>query len=96
MMEVGVGDLTLNENRHHFSLWCVLAAPLITGTDLRKLKPEITEILTNKEVIAVDQDPFGIQGAKVSGANGLEVWAKPLQDRSQALVLLNRSAAPPG
>ncbi len=94
MMEVGVGGLTLDENRAHFSLWCILAAPLITGTDLRKVKPEITEILTNKEVIAVNQDPLGIQGAKVSNADSLEVWAKPLHDRSQALVLLNRSAAP--
>ncbi len=92
MMEVGVGRLTLDENRAHFSLWCILSAPLLTGTDLRKAKPEITEILTNKEVIAVDQDPLGIQGAKVSSADSLEVWAKPLGDRSQAVVLLNRSA----
>jgi alpha-galactosidase len=94
MMEVGVGRLTMDENRAHFSLWCVLAAPLLTGTDLRKVKPEIVEILTNKEAIAVNQDPLGIQGAKVSSAGGLEVWAKPLQDRSQAVVLLNRWAAP--
>jgi alpha-galactosidase len=94
MMEVGVGSLKPDENRAHFSLWCILAAPLITGTDLRNVKPEIVEILTNKEAIAVDQDSLGVQGAKVAGAGGLEVWAKPLADRSQALVLLNRTAAP--
>ena len=94
MMEVGVGRLTRDENRAHFSLWCILSAPLLTGTDLRKVKPEIIEILTNKEAISVDQDPLGIQGAKVISAAGLEVWAKPLHDRSQALVLLNRSTAP--
>jgi alpha-galactosidase len=92
MMEVGVGRLTLDENLAHFSLWCILAAPLITGTDLRKAKPEILEILTNHEAIAVDQDSLGIQGAKVASADGVEVWAKPLGDRSQAVVLLNRTA----
>jgi len=94
MMEVGVGRLTMDENRAHFALWCIVSAPLLTGTDLRRVKPEIVAILTNKEAIAVDQDPLGIQGAKVFSAGGLEVWAKPLHDRSQALVLLNRSAAP--
>ncbi len=62
MLEVGNGGMTTTEYRAHFSLWCLLAAPLIAGNDLKTMTPEIKEILTNKEVIAVDQDALGMQG----------------------------------
>jgi len=91
MLEVGNGELTLDENRAHFSLWCILAAPLMMGNDIRKATPEIMEILLNKEAIAVNQDPLGRQGVKVRDYGDLEVWSKPLHDGSRAVVLFNRS-----
>jgi alpha-galactosidase len=93
MLEVGNGGMTDIEYRSHFSLWSVLAAPLIAGNDLRSMRPEIQEILTNKEVIAVDQDPLGREGTRVHKSADLEVWAKQLSDGSRAVVLLNRSSA---
>jgi alpha-galactosidase len=92
MLEVGNGELTYHENRAHFSLWCILAAPLMLGNDVRDLKPEIHDILTNKEVIAVDQDLLGRQGRKVRDDGDFEVWSKELADGSRAVVLFNRSA----
>jgi len=65
MLEVGNGGMTTNEYRAHFSLWCMLAAPLMSGNDLRSMTPEIKEILTNKEVIAVNQDALGREGSRV-------------------------------
>jgi alpha-galactosidase len=94
MLEVGNGGLTTTENRTHFSLWAIMAAPLIAGNDLRNMPPDVKEILTNKEVIAVDQDPLGRQGRRVWKDGDLEVWAKQLQDGSRAVVLLNRGASP--
>jgi len=91
MLEVGNGNLDLEENRAHFSLWCILAAPLMLGNDVRDLSPDILDILTNKEVIAIDQDPLGKQGIKVSDSGNLEVWSKQLKDGSRAVVLFNRS-----
>ncbi len=93
MLEVGNGGMTDTEYRSHFSLWAMLAAPLIAGNDLRNMRPEIHDILTNKEVIAVDQDALGRQGERVAKHGDLEVWAKQLQDGSRAVVLLNRSDA---
>jgi len=90
MLEVGNGGMTVAEYRAHFSLWAILAAPLIAGNDLRDMKPEIREILTHKEVIAVDQDPAGSQGRRVRKNGNLEVWSKRMQDGSRAVVLLNR------
>ena len=90
MLEVGNGGMTTVEYRAHFSLWAILAAPLIAGNDVRDMKPEIREILTHKEVIAVDQDAAGSQGRRVRKSGNLEVWSKLLQDGSRALVLLNR------
>jgi alpha-galactosidase len=90
MLEVGNGGMTTAEYRSHFSLWAILAAPLIAGNDLRDMKPEIREILTHKEVIAVDQDPAGSQGRRVHKNGDLEVWSKVMQDGSRAVVLLNR------
>lgn len=93
MLEVGNGGLTTTENRTHFSLWAIMAAPLIAGNDLRNMPPDVKEILTNKEVIAVDQDALGRQGRRVWKDGDLEVWAKQLQDGSRAVVLLNRGAS---
>jgi len=93
MLEVGNGGMTIPEYRAHFSLWAILAAPLIAGNDLREMKPEIREILTNKEVIAVDQDPLGSQGHRVYKDGDREVWSRQLRDGSRAVVLLNRGEA---
>jgi alpha-galactosidase len=90
MLEVGNGGMTNTEYRSHFSLWAILAAPLMAGNDLRSMAPEIHEILTNKEVIAVDQDVLGKQGQRVRKDGDLEVWSKQLHDGSRAVVLLNR------
>jgi alpha-galactosidase len=96
MLEVGNGGLTETESRAHFSLWCILAAPLIAGNDLRTMPDSIREILTNREVIAVDQDPAGIQGARVRDDGEGEVWSKPLGrgGQAKAVALLNRGATP--
>src|SRR5580658_9971396 len=86
MLEVGNGGMTDTEYRSHFSLWAILAAPLIAGNDLR-------DILTNKEVIAVDQDPLGSEGKRVKKNGDLEVWAKQMKDGSRAVILFNRGSA---
>jgi alpha-galactosidase len=91
MLEVGNGGMTTEEYRAHFSLWSVLAAPLIAGNDLRDMKPEIHDILTNKEVIAVNQDPLGSEGRRVLKDGDQEVWSKQMQDGSRTVVLLNRA-----
>ena len=91
MLEVGNGGMNNTEYRAHFSMWCLLAAPLMAGNDIRSMSPEIRDILTNKEVIAIDQDAAGIEGHRVKSDNGLEVWEKPLQDGSRAVALLNRT-----
>ena len=90
MLEVGNGGMTDVEYRSHFSLWALLAAPLIAGNDLRTMRPEIHDILTNKEVIAVNQDALGREGERVAKKGDLEVWAKQLKDGSRAVILLNR------
>ncbi len=91
MLEVGNKGLNNTESRAHFSLWCILAAPLIAGNDLRSMSDETKNILTNKEAIAVDQDPLGKQGVKVRDDGDYEVWVKQLADGSRAVVLFNRS-----
>jgi alpha-galactosidase len=90
MLEVGNGKLTLDENRTHMSLWALLAAPLLAGNDLSKMKPETTQILTNREVIAIDQDPLGKQGDRISAVGPVEIWAKPLKGGAKAIGLFNR------
>jgi len=92
MLEVGNGGMTTAEYRAHFSFWCLLAAPLIAGNDMRSMSPEIKEILTNKQVIAVNQDALGIEGHRVRKVGDLEVWAKHLKDGSRAVILFNRGA----
>jgi alpha-galactosidase len=90
MLEVGNSGLTVSESRAHFSLWCILAAPLMAGNDLRDMSEETKEILMNKEAIAVDQDSLGKVGVKVRDDGDLEVWVKQLADGSRAVVLFNR------
>lgn len=90
MLEVGNGGMTTSEYRAHFSLWALLSAPLIAGNDVRSMSPEIKDILTNSEVIAVNQDKLGHEGRRVSKNGDLEIWAKPLSNGSRAVILLNR------
>jgi alpha-galactosidase len=93
MLEVGNGGMSVTEYQSHFSLWSMLAAPLIAGNDLKNMTPEIKDILTNKEVLAVDQDDLGMQGRRVSKNGDLEVWVKQLHDGSRAVVLFNRGGS---
>jgi alpha-galactosidase len=92
MLEVGAAGLTATENQSHFSLWAVTAAPLIAGNDVRNMSASTKAILTNSEVIAVDQDALGLAGYAVWTSNDLNqsVWAKPLNETgARAVVLLN-------
>jgi alpha-galactosidase len=93
MLEVGNGGMSVTEYRAHFSMWCLLAAPLMAGNDIRSMNADIHDILTNKEVIAIDQDALGREGHRVKRAAGLEVWAKQLADGGRAVALLNRTGA---
>ena len=90
MLEVGNGGMTTAEYRSHFSLWCILAAPLIAGNDLDNMKSEVAEILMNKEAIAVDQDPLGKQAKRVRHENDQDIFVKPLQDGRVAVAMVNR------
>jgi alpha-galactosidase len=93
MLEVGNGGMSDTEYRSHFSLWCIMAAPLIAGNDLAAMKPETHDILTNKEAIAVDQDALGKQGKRIRHENDQDVFVKPLAGGGMAVLLLNRAAA---
>jgi alpha-galactosidase len=90
MLEIGNGGMNHEEYITHMSLWVLLAAPLLAGNDLSKMTQETLELLTNKEVVAVDQDPKGVQGRRVAQEGPLEVWAKPLSDGAIAVGLFNR------
>lgn len=88
MMEVGNG-MSLAEDRAHFALWSMLASPLMLGNDVRKTSKQTLEILTNKEIIDINQDKLGIQAFRYAKQGDLEIWAKPLHDGSWALCFLN-------
>ncbi|KAJ3678474.1 hypothetical protein LUZ60_002277 [Juncus effusus] len=90
MLEVGNGGMTYNEYVVHFSLWAISKAPLIIGCDVRNMQKEAFDILTNKEVIAINQDRLGAQAKKVKTIGDLEVWAGPLSEGRQVVLLLNR------
>jgi alpha-galactosidase len=90
MLEVGNG-MSVNEERAHFSMWCMLAAPLIAGNDMQNMSAATREILTRPEVLAVDQDALGIQGFKYSARDGVEIWFKPLAGGDWAMTILNRN-----
>jgi alpha-galactosidase len=91
MLEVGNRGLTYAESRAHFSFWCMLAAPLMMGNDLRIMTDDVLKILTDKEVIALDQDPLGKQGTRAIDEQGREVWVKELSDGNWAVCMLNDS-----
>jgi alpha-galactosidase len=95
MLEIGNGGMTADEYRTHMSLWSLLAAPLLAGNDLRSMSDETKEILTNSEVIAIDQDPDGKPVQRISEAEALAVvLARPLHDGSMAVGLFNRADQP--
>jgi alpha-galactosidase len=89
MLEVGNGKLTMAENRTHFSLWALMAAPLLAGNDLTAMKPEVTAILTNRDVIAIDQDRLGKQGSRIYSDGEVEVWTRPLAGGALAVAIVN-------
>lgn len=93
MMEVGNG-MTDAEDRSHFAMWSMLASPLIMGNDLRNASKETIKTLSNKEVIAVNQDKLGIQGFRFSNENNLEIWLKPLANNEWALTFVNMKEVP--
>jgi alpha-galactosidase len=92
MLEVGNGGMSATEYRTHFSLWCMLAAPLMAGNDLRTMSGETRDILTNREVISVDQDPLGKQGTRAWEGGGIEIWTKPLENGGVAVGVFNRNS----
>ncbi len=94
MLEIGNGDLTQGENRAHFSLWCMLAAPLFSGNDIRQMDRSVSSILVNTEVIAVDQDPLGKQGFKIKDYGQVELFYKPLANGEMAYCVFNRYPFP--
>jgi len=93
MLEVGNGGMKPDEYRVHMGLWALLAAPLLAGNDLRSMSPETREMLTNGEIIAVDQDAKGVQGHRLWDEGPLEIWAKSLADGSNAVGLFNRGGS---
>ncbi len=93
MLEVGNG-MKEGEDRAHFSMWCMLAAPLIAGNDIRKISAATRNILTNKDAIAINQDALGVQALKYASKDSLETWVKPLSNGDWAVCFLNRSAQP--
>jgi len=88
MLEVGNGKLTIEENRAHFAMWAMLAAPLLAGNDLPHMKPEINAILTNRDVIAIDQDKLGRQGTRAYSDGEVEVWTRHLSGGALAVAVL--------
>ncbi|MFC9843313.1 NPCBM/NEW2 domain-containing protein [Streptomyces sp. NPDC060223] len=93
MLEVGNGGMTYTEYRSHFSLWSIMAAPLLIGSDLRDASDATFEILGNKEVITVDQDPLGRQGTVLSSEGGRWVVAKEMKDGSRTVALFNETGS---
>ncbi len=93
MLEVGNGGMTTTEYAAHFSLWAMLAAPLIAGNDLSVMTKDTHDILTNPDVIAIDQDALGVEGHRAVKDGDFETWVRPLAGGDRAVILLNRSAA---
>jgi alpha-galactosidase len=94
MLEVGNGGMNTDEYRTHISLWAILAAPLLAGNDLAAMTPETVALLTNRDVIAIDQDKAGKQGDRVWAEGPVEVWIRPLADGSKAVGIFNRHPGP--
>jgi len=93
MLEVGNGELTIDESRAHFALWAILAAPLMAGNDLRDMPDEVRGAITAPEIIAIDQDPLGRQGRRVQSKDACEVWLRELAGGSRVVAALNRGTA---
>jgi len=85
--------LTPDEQYTHISLWCLLSAPLLIGCDLEKLDPFTLGLLTNDEVLALDQDALGRQAVRAATAGGIDIYMKELEDGSRALGFFNRDSA---
>ncbi|MGA9658929.1 MAG: glycoside hydrolase family 27 protein [Asticcacaulis sp.] len=94
MLEVGNGGMTTTEYESHFSLWAMLAAPLIAGNDLSAMDADTLRILTNPDVIAIDQDALGQQAKRIWKEGDLEIWTRPLSGGDRAVVLFNRGNVP--
>ncbi len=94
MLEIGNGGMTPDEYKTHFSMWCMLAAPLMAGNDIRNMDESTRTILTNKDAIAVDQDPLGQQARRFMDMGEHEIWAKPLANGEVAICFLNRDDSP--
>ena len=94
MLQVGNKGMKGEDSRTQMTLWCILAAPLFAGNDLTKMTPATAELLTNRRVIAVDQDPAGVQGRRVWQEGPLQIWAKPLADHSTALAVFSIGSHP--
>ncbi len=90
MLEVGNG-ISMPENRAHFAIWCMMSAPLIAGNDLRKMDRETAKVLTDKDLIAINQDKLGVQGFPFTKMDSVEVWLKPLENEELAICFFNRS-----
>ena len=88
MLEVGNG-LSANQDRAHFTMWCMMASPLILGNDVRNMSDETKAILTNRDLIAIDQDKLGVQGLRFLIREGLEYWFKPLSNGDWAMTIFN-------
>jgi alpha-galactosidase len=91
MLEVGNGGMTFEEYKTHFSLWCMLAAPLLAGNDLASMTPETKSILMNKDLIAVNQDTLGNQATCWRDNGDYQIWVKGLSNNEKAVCLLNKS-----
>lgn len=92
MLEIGNGGMNDAEYQTHMSLWSILAAPLLAGNDLRNVSPSILAILTNREVIAIDQDKDGKQGRRVWKSGDQEIWVRDLAAGDHAIAVFNRAA----
>ena len=93
MLEVGNG-LTVNQDRAHFTMWCMMASPLILGNDIRNMNAETKAILTNADLIAINQDMLGVQGLRQVFGDGLEYWFKPLENGDWAMTIFNPTRKP--
>lgn len=90
MLEVGNGKLTYNQNLSHFALWCMMSAPLVLGNDIRKITKPVLDIVANRELIAIDQDPLGKQAKRIR-RGAVDVLARPLADGGIAVCFFNKT-----
>jgi alpha-galactosidase len=95
MLEIGNGGMTNDEYVVHMSLWSITKAPLIIGCDLRSIGADTLAILSNPEVIAINQDALGVQGRLLltDQATGIQLWSGPLQSGARSLVVVNSGSS---